>query len=120
MPEAIQRHLLSNGIQASESSSVGSTTLRVVRRPLVVVIEVADDGPGIPDSHAPIFDAFYSTKPKGTGLGLAIVHRIVTDHGGSVAVESRPGHTVFTLVLPLYDPENPRSSVVTAAPKELS
>jgi nitrogen-specific signal transduction histidine kinase len=48
---------------------------------------------------APIFDAFYSTKPHGTGLGLAIVHRVVSDHEGTVDVESRPGHTVFRVTL---------------------
>ena len=118
MMKQVLLNLLNNGIQAIESDSGGGVTLRVVRRPLVVVLEVIDDGPGIPDSRAPIFDAFYSTKPKGTGLGLAIVHRIVTDHGGSVSVESEPGHTVFTLVLPLYDPENPPSSVAAGIPKE--
>jgi signal transduction histidine kinase len=48
-----------------------------------------------------VFDAFFTTKPSGTGLGLSIVHRIVSDHGGSVRVSSRPGHTCFTISLPL-------------------
>ncbi len=63
-------------------------------------LAVADDGPGLPSPDAPIFEPFYTTKEGGTGLGLAIVHRIVSDHGGRVAVESRPGRTVFTVVLP--------------------
>jgi len=61
---------------------------------------VVDDGRGIPDPEAPIFDAFYTTKERGTGLGLSIVHRIVTDHGGDVRFESRPGSTVFTIRIP--------------------
>jgi len=65
------------------------------------VIEVADDGPGLSSPTAPIFDAFYSTKPGGTGLGLAIVHRIVTTHDGEIIVETKPGATVFRVRLPL-------------------
>ncbi len=64
-----------------------------------VAIEVVDDGPGFPED-APIFDAFYTTKEHGTGLGLAIAHRIVTDHGGTLSVASRPGHTCFSVLLP--------------------
>jgi signal transduction histidine kinase len=79
-------------------------TLRVRRQPRRVTFEVRDDGPGLSSPDAPIFDAFFSTKPRGTGLGLAIAHRIVTDHGGDVSVESRPGYTVFRVQLPL-DPE---------------
>lgn len=59
------------------------------------VITVADNGPGIaPENLTRIFDPFYSTKPvgKGTGLGLFIVHEIVGQHGGTISVESEPGH----------------------------
>jgi PAS domain S-box-containing protein len=64
------------------------------------IMEVEDDGPGIASDDAPIFEPFYTTKEGGTGLGLAIVHRIVSDHGGKVQVESRPGRTCFTMKLP--------------------
>jgi signal transduction histidine kinase len=64
-----------------------------------VTIVIEDDGPGFPED-APIFDAFYTTKEQGTGLGLSIVHRIVTEHGGSIGVESRPGLTRFSIRLP--------------------
>ena len=56
-----------------------------------VTVTVEDDGPGISASALPrIFDPFYSTKPvgAGTGLGLFVVHEIVTQHGGSVSVDS--------------------------------
>jgi two-component system sensor histidine kinase AtoS len=57
-----------------------------------VEIAVADDGSGIaPEALERIFDPFFTTKPAGTGLGLATVHRIVTAHGGSVAVQSQLG-----------------------------
>jgi PAS domain S-box-containing protein len=61
---------------------------------------VEDDGPGLPSPDAPIFEPFFTTKQGGTGLGLAIVHRIVTDHGGRITVDSRPGRTVFEVRLP--------------------
>jgi signal transduction histidine kinase len=64
-----------------------------------IEIDVEDDGPGFGE-ELPVFDAFFTTKSHGTGLGLAIVHRIVTDHGGTIQVESRPGRTCFTLALP--------------------
>ena len=64
-----------------------------------VEIDVADTGVGFAD-EAPVFDAFFTTKSKGTGLGLSIVHGIVTDHGGTVRVRSRPGDTCFTVSLP--------------------
>jgi PAS domain S-box-containing protein len=92
-------NLLRNAAEAV-SSKKGTVTLKTRRRPRHALIEIEDDGPGLPSPEAPIFDAFYSTKPNGTGLGLAIVHRIVSDHGGAVEVESVPGHTVFRVLLP--------------------
>lgn len=77
----------------------GHVTLRMRRQPNRAVVEIEDDGPGLPSDDAPIFDAFYSTKPEGTGLGLAITHRIVTDHGGSIEVDSRSGRTIFRVSL---------------------
>jgi signal transduction histidine kinase len=98
--EQVLLNLLSNAIEALEARG-GQATLRVRRKPRSVVFEVEDDGPGLTSSDAPIFDPFFSTKPHGTGLGLSITHRIVADHGGDVAVESRPGRTVFRVTLPL-------------------
>ena len=99
--EQVLLNLLHNAIEAVAPLGGGHVTVRARRLPLHAVIEVEDDGPGISASNAPIFDAFYSTKPQGTGLGLAIVHRIVTDHGGTVVVESKPGRSVFRAVLPI-------------------
>ena len=98
--EQVLLNLLGNAIEAFPSNTSGRVMLRVRRQPRHVWIEVEDDGPGLPSPDAPIFDAFFSTKAHGTGLGLAITHRIVTDHGGDVTVESRPGHTVFRVSLP--------------------
>jgi PAS domain S-box-containing protein len=94
-------NLLNNAIEATGAAGGGSVLLRGRRGPRQVFIDVEDDGPGLPSPEAPIFDAFYSTKEGGTGLGLAISHRIITDHGGTIDVSSRPGKTSFHIALPL-------------------
>jgi signal transduction histidine kinase len=70
----------------------------------VVVVEVTDDGPGIPrEIQNRIFEPFFTTKQigEGTGLGLDIVRRIVVAHGGKVTFDSRPGETRFVVSLPI-------------------
>ena len=99
--EQVLLNVLQNAIEAVAPAGGGAATLRVRRQPRKALIEIEDDGPGLPSPDAPIFDAFFSTKPHGTGLGLAIAHRIVTDHGGTIDVSSRPGSTVFRITLPL-------------------
>lgn len=68
-----------------------------------VVVQIVDDGPGIPaDIQGRIFDPFFSTKGvgKGTGLGLDIVRRLLQRHEGEIGVESVPGRTAFQVRLP--------------------
>jgi signal transduction histidine kinase len=67
-----------------------------------LAISCTDDGPGVPESiRDRAFESFTTHgKPNGTGLGLAIVNKVVQDHGGRVELNSRPGQTVFTLILP--------------------
>jgi two-component system sensor histidine kinase FlrB len=69
-----------------------------------VDIEVRDTGPGIAREDLPrIFDAGFSTRAGSSGLGLAVCRRILEQHGGSIAVESRPGHgATFRLRLPRH------------------
>jgi len=68
--------------------------------------QVIDTGTGIPKGViGRIFDPYYTTKPNGTGLGLSIVNSIVTNHGGSITVESEEGKgTCFTLLFPASSP----------------
>ncbi|MFZ5708215.1 MAG: two-component system sensor histidine kinase NtrB [Pseudomonadota bacterium] len=71
-------------------------------RPLPLQIEVIDDGPGIPPEIAgEIFEPFVSGRGNGTGLGLALVSKIISDHGGWIAVDSVPGRTAFRVSLPV-------------------
>jgi signal transduction histidine kinase len=82
----------------------GRITLRTRGRGERVSVEVADDGPGIPeDLQARVFDAFFTTKPvgEGAGLGLDIAQRIVVRHHGEVRLRSRPGDTCFEVLLPV-------------------
>jgi signal transduction histidine kinase len=68
-----------------------------------VLVEIADDGPGIPpDLRERIFEPFFTTKDvgQGTGMGLDIVRRTLERHDGEIDVESRPGRTVFRVRLP--------------------
>lgn len=94
-------NIVQNAIEALVPSQTGNVVVRARRHPRQVVVEIEDDGPGLPSPDAPVFDAFFSTKAAGTGLGLAITHRIITDHGGTVDVDSRPGRTCFRLTLPI-------------------
>jgi two-component system, NtrC family, nitrogen regulation sensor histidine kinase GlnL len=72
------------------------------RLDLPLYVAVRDNGPGIPDDIRPhLFEPFVTSKPTGSGLGLALVAKIVGDHGGLIAVESRPGRTEFRLHLPV-------------------
>ncbi|HVO22555.1 MAG TPA: ATP-binding protein [Candidatus Margulisiibacteriota bacterium] len=66
-------------------------------------VEVADTGPGFPESDLErVFEPFFSTKPRGTGLGLAICQRIVAAHGGDIRAENRRGGgAAVTVTLPL-------------------
>jgi signal transduction histidine kinase len=79
----------------------GTLSLRGQRDAAAVQLEINDTGVGISGEHlSHIFEPLFTTKPGGTGLGLYIVHEIITAHGGTVTVQSRPGQgTSFTLTL---------------------
>jgi signal transduction histidine kinase len=95
-------NLLDNAIQAVGDR--GTITIRTRREEARAVVEITDDGPGIPpEIRERIFDSFFTTKAagQGTGLGLATAWRIVVDrHDGSLTVDSEPGRTTFRVALP--------------------
>ena len=99
-------NLIDNALQAM--AGTGTLTLTTRRSDTDAFIEVADTGSGIPEDVVNrIFEPFFTTKPvgQGTGLGLDISWRIVVNkHDGDLTVHSRPGHTVFTVRLPLTEP----------------
>jgi signal transduction histidine kinase len=96
-------NLLDNAIDALGDS--GTITIATRRDGDAAVVEIGDDGPGIPpEIRDRIFDSFFTTKDVGygTGLGLATARRVVVDgHDGALTVESQPGHTTFSVRLPL-------------------
>jgi PAS domain S-box-containing protein len=117
--EQVMLNLLVNARQALETLTAqaagrgGSSSVRTpmivirttVRGPMVA-LEVSDNGPGIAAAELPrIWDPFWTTKEEGegTGLGLSVVHGIVTQHGGTIDVETRLGSgTTFTISLPIF------------------
>ena len=73
---------------------------------LAVRVEIADDGRGVPeDLTERIFLPLVSGRAEGTGLGLPLAQQVAREHGGSLGYRSRPGHTVFTLLIPVRDSE---------------
>lgn len=96
-------NLLDNAIDAVEGN--GKIEVSAKRENGRVLVEISDDGPGIPEEvQARMFEPFFTTKDvgKGTGLGLDISRRVVVDdHGGDIRVESRPGETRFEVRLPI-------------------
>jgi len=94
-------NLIDNALDAVPEG--GRVSVSAVRSAGGVVVQVVDDGPGIPDGiRERIFDPFFTTKPvgEGTGLGLDIVRRLVNRHSGSIEVDSKPGRTAFRVTLP--------------------
>ncbi|HVG62421.1 MAG TPA: ATP-binding protein [Hyalangium sp.] len=118
MPQELGRvlqNLIHNAIYAvsvkqreSTHGYVPTITLRTRREGGNVILQVEDNGHGIPkEIQARIFEPFFTTKPPGdgnTGLGLSLSYDIVKLHGGSLTVESEPGqYARFTVTLPASD-----------------
>jgi len=105
----IWANLLDNALDAVTDS--GRIDLIARREPRRVVVQVIDNGSGIPPEIRPhIFDPFFTTKPvgQGTGLGLDIVGRLVGHNAAEIDVDSRPGRTAFTVSLPIAEASGAR------------
>ena len=95
-------NIIDNAIDAMNGQ--GEIRLRTLTRAEHVVVEITDDGPGIPAKiQSRIFEPFFTTKPPGigSGLGLNITYNIVQKHLGEIKVTSRPGETTFQVILPI-------------------
>jgi len=119
--EQVMLNLLVNARQALETITAptvaGGVASGTLRTPMVVIrtsvrantvtLEISDNGPGIAPAELPrIWDPFWTTKEEGegTGLGLSVVHGIVTEHGGSIDVETHVGAgTTFCVSLPSFN-----------------
>lgn len=97
-------NLIDNAVDALEGWDNPQIILRTRTEGRWVIVEVEDNGPGIPlENQSKVFDAFFTTKPvgKGTGLGLDISYNIVvTKHRGDMKLRSQPGQTIFEVWLP--------------------
>jgi signal transduction histidine kinase len=112
-PHQLQQVLLNLIINAEQAmigtNGRGTLILRTWHEPDrdAVVLEVNDDGPGVPDEVQPrVFDPFFTTKDvgKGTGLGLTVAYAIVQEHGGRIMLKSNQGNGAsFFLELPAGD-----------------
>jgi len=100
-------NLINNAYHALRDTGGGTVMIKSRCEKNSIVIECIDDGPGIPDEiKRKIFDPFFTTKEtgEGTGLGLSICYGIVTEHDGSIEVESHPGFgTRFIVSLPISE-----------------
>jgi len=103
-PEQVKRAIQNLVLDAMDAMPAGGT-LRIATRQYngTVILEVADSGQGLtPEECARLFTPYYTTKHHGTGLGLAIVQSVVSDHHGTISVESQPGRgATFRIELPI-------------------
>ena len=95
-------NLIHNSIQAMENG--GRLTITTSQENNRIKVEISDSGCGIPQNvQEQIFEPFFTTKPvgEGSGLGLHISQKIIDKHQGNIAVDSEPGHTRFSVWLPI-------------------
>jgi signal transduction histidine kinase len=91
----------SNALEAL--SAGGALQIKTAVKGDSVELQINDNGKGIPSDILPrIFTAFFSTKPSGPGIGLPIVHKIITQHGGKIFIDSKENvGTSVTILLPI-------------------
>lgn len=95
-------NVVSNALEAIDPRQRGRVEVRLYPRGGAAVVEVTDDGVGMPaEQRDKVFLPFFTTKPAGTGLGMAIVKKIMDLHGGEIEIDSAPGRgTTVRLVIP--------------------
>jgi two-component system phosphate regulon sensor histidine kinase PhoR len=111
--QQVVKKLVDNAVKYSSSGARVEVRCRAETDDLV--LEVEDEGLGIPPEHLPrIFNPFFTTKQPGDGrgLGLSVAHSIVAEHGGRIWAENSPeGGAVFNIDLPIGEPEPARESL---------
>jgi signal transduction histidine kinase len=111
----IWTNLIDNAINAMKGQ--GELRIRTSRVDSMVLVEIIDNGPGIPpEIQSRIFEPFFTTKDvgHGSGLGLDLVYRIVQRHHGDIRFQSRPGETRFEVRLPVNQPRSEEPDEVHA------
>ncbi len=98
--EQVLINLVQNAVQACENENADISLQAHINRRGHVMLEVSDDGPGIPEDIASrIFVPFYTTRREGSGIGLALSRQIMLAHGGTITFNNRPtGGATFTLI----------------------
>jgi two-component system, NtrC family, nitrogen regulation sensor histidine kinase GlnL len=95
-----------NGRVTIRTRALSNINIGITRHRLVANLQVEDNGHGVPpELHRSVFYPLVTSRSTGTGLGLAVAQDLVTRHSGIVEFESRPGHTVFSLLLPIEGSE---------------
>ncbi|HKT98898.1 MAG TPA: sensor histidine kinase, partial [Paraburkholderia sp.] len=117
---SLAANLVDNAIRYTQAG--GNVTAICRREGDEVMLQVVDNGPGIPaEARQHVFERFYriATDSEGMGLGLAIVHQVARSHGGSVSMTPGPGHVglVVTVRLPLWRESAARSSGLKDGPE---
>lgn len=102
-----QQALITGGTICLQSRVLFQHTLHGKRYKLVALIKVIDNGPGIAaEIKDTLFYPMVSTQPQGNGLGLSIAQTLLHQHGGWIDCDSWPGHTAFSLYIPIVNSEN--------------
>jgi two-component system nitrogen regulation sensor histidine kinase GlnL len=90
------------GVITLRTRAARQVTIARTRHKLALELQVMDNGPGVPEEiRDRVFNPLVSGREGGSGIGLALVQTYVQNHGGVVEFDSRPGRTIFTLLLPL-------------------
>jgi two-component system, NtrC family, nitrogen regulation sensor histidine kinase GlnL len=98
--EAGGRIILQTAFKPGVRLSIPGSGARVA---LPLMIQIEDNGPGVPDAmKSVLFDPFVTTKRTGSGLGLSLVAKIIGDHGGIIECDSEPRRTIFRILLPMH------------------
>ncbi len=95
------RIVMSTAFRPGVRMSVPGSGVRIA---LPLMIEIQDNGPGVPENIVEhMFDPFVTSKANGTGLGLALVAKLIADHGGTIECDSEPERTIFRVLLPMQE-----------------